>query len=568
MRIAVLDKKRCKPADCNYLCIRFCPINKTGGEAIVKDEEDEKPVISESLCTGCGICVKKCPYDAIKIINLPQEVGDPVHQYGLNGFRLYNLPLPRAGVVGLVGANGVGKTTALKILLGEVKPNLGGEAGWEDIIERFRGHELMEYLAQVRDKKIRAVYKPQYVESIPRYVSGTVSEVLSKTDERGALNDLTNALDIGNILERDVSVLSGGELQRVAICACLLRDADVYLLDEPSSYLDVRERLNVAKTLRSMGDKRILVVEHDLVVLDYLSDYVHVFFGKQTAYGIVSNILGVRQGVNEYLGGFLRSENMRFRDEIRFDVKPPKDASESKTALRYPDLSVDLGGFNLSIKEGSIKESEVLGVLGPNATGKTSFVKVLAGVQEADKKIDLNLEVSYKPQYIKPRQEPVASLHIAGEFLKQFDLTPLLDKPQNQLSGGELQRVAIADCLTQSADLYMLDEPSAYLDVEQRLALAKYLKKYAYDNKKSVLVVDHDILLVDYLSDRLMIFSGEAGMEGVGNPPTDLVSGMNFFLKQMQVTFRRDPDTGRPRANKSDSVKDRQQKQQNKYYYQ
>jgi len=546
----------------------MCPIVKTGGEAIVKDEESGKVRISEELCTGCGICVKKCPFGAIHIINLPEAVGEPVHQYGVNGFRLFNLPTPKEGVVGLVGKNGIGKTTALKILSGEVVPNLGADAGWSEVLERFKGSEIQDYLKNLSEGHVKAVYKPQYVDAIPRLVRGKVRNVLKKADEAGRLDEIISALDIDNTRDKDMKSLSGGELQRVAVAAALAREADVYLIDEPSSYLDVRERLNVARAIRSLSGKKIIVVEHDLVVLDYLSDYIHVLFGEAGAYGIISNTKGTRVGVNEYLGGFLASENMRFRDEIKFEVAPPKKKSQMTKLVGYPRLEKKFDEFMLTIDEGALYSPEVLGILGPNATGKTTFAKLLAGAEEPDNtRIELTEQISYKPQYVKTGNKLVATLKIKEELIEKFRLRHLLDRKLFELSGGELQRVAIADALSRDVRVYLLDEPSAYLDVEERLALAKYLKRFSHENDASILVIDHDILLVDYLSDELMVFEGEGGESGSAGAPTNLREGMNSFLKQMQVTFRRDPDSGRPRANKPDSQKDRQQKTKGEYYY-
>ena len=567
-RIAVLDKEHCRPQKCKFLCHRMCPMVKTGRDTIVIDEELNKPVISEELCSGCGICVKKCPFETITIVNLPEELGEPVHQYGKNGFRLYNLPTPKEGVVGVVGANGIGKSTMIKILAGEIKPNLGEGAGWDEILERFKGKEIQDYLERLSQGEIRAVYKPQYVDSIPKVVKGKVKTALKKNDDAGNLDDIAARLDMENSLNKKIDELSGGELQRFAIAACLLKDADIYLLDEPSSYLDVRERLNLAGVIRGLKDKFIFVVEHDLMVLDYLSDYTHVIYGKPGAYGIISGIKGVRVGINEYLCGFLRVENMRFRDEIKFDVRPPSQKSKRSELVEYPEIEKRYDEFSLAMEAGILYEPEILGILGPNATGKTTFVKILAGDVKADNtKLDMKLKVSYKPQYIKPGKGLVKSLGIKPEFIERFGIKFLMEKPMQKLSGGELQKVAIADCLTKDAELYLLDEPSAYLDVEERLKLAKYLKKFAYDREVSVLVVDHDVLLVDYLSDELLVFSGESGKNGKASQPLNLRDGMNKFLKELGITFRRDAETGRPRANKPESVKDREQRSKGEYYY-
>jgi len=568
MRIATIQRDHCRPEKCNFLCYRVCPMVRTGKETIVIDEELNKPIINEALCSGCGICVKKCPFEAITIVNLPEEMGDPVHQYGVNGFRLYNLPTPRDGVVGLVGANGIGKTTVIRILSGELRPNLGEEAGWEEIVERFRGKEIQSYLEKLANGKIRAVYKPQYIDSIPRHVRGTVMEILKRGDETGNLDKIIEKLNLENSIHKKIKELSGGELQRVAIAACLTKDADVYLLDEPSSYLDVRERLNAARAIRDITDRYVFVVEHDLIVLDYLSDYIHVMYGRPGVYGVVSNIKSVRVGINEYLDGFLSSENVRFREEIRFEVRPPGEKTEVNEILSYPALKKKYYRFKLSVDPGKIYAPEILGILGKNATGKTTFVRILAGDVKADNvNLDIKLDISYKPQYIKPRKTLVKSLRLKPELIEKFKLRHLMEKRVDELSGGELQKVAIAECLSKDVSIYLLDEPSAYLDVEERLELAKHIKKFAMEKKIAILIVEHDILLIDYLSDELMVFDGISGVNGHASRPLDLRSGMNEFLKKMDITFRRDPETGRPRANKAGSVKDREQRKKGEYYY-
>ncbi|GCC11177.1 putative ABC transporter ATP-binding protein/MT2552 [archaeon] len=584
MRIAVIDYDRCQPRKCRKQCINFCPGVRMGDETITMNEKLDKPEISEQLCTGCGICVKKCPYEAITIINLPNELGrDKVHQYGENGFRIFRLPYPTENsVTAILGKNGVGKTTIVRILSGEIVPNFGGIASKEKVLKHFSGTQFYDYFKALYSGKIKTVAKPQYVDAIPKVIKGKVKELLEKADEKGEIENIIRELDLDYTLDKDISKLSGGELQRVTIAIALLRDAELYIFDEPSSYLDAGQRLKVGKLIRKLAEnRRILVVEHDLMVMDYLADYVNIVYGKPGAFGVVALPKTKRQGINAYLLGYLKEENVRIRQEsVKFEVKPPSTAIMKNALLNFKPLKKSYKNFTLETEAGEVYRSEIIGILGPNATGKTTFVKMLAGVEKPDEgEISLNVKVSYKPQYIKPEFEytvfeAISKVTTPGnpffkaEIARPLELKNLYEKKLKDLSGGELQSVAIALCLGRDAEIYLLDEPSAYLDVEQRLAVAKMIRRVIEKKEALGIVVDHDILFIDYISDRCMVFMGEPGKEAKATSPLSLRSGMNFFLKNIGITFRRDMETGRPRANKPGSQKDEEQKKTEEYYYQ
>ena len=588
----MLDRDRCKPDDCGIPCYRFCPEVLNRRYAIKFVEGEKKPIIVEDVCTGCGICIKKCPFGAISIINLPAELDrDCSHRYGVNAFKLYRLPVAQEGTVtGLVGRNGTGKTTALKILSGEIVPNLGeveGSPDWRCIIRNYRGSILQDYLTRLSEKRLRIVHKPQYVDRIPGYLKGKVSDVLGRLGDERRLRTLLELLQLEKIKTRQMSVLSGGELQRLAIAAAAARDADIYIFDEPSSHLDVSQRLRAARAIRGLVEdgRTVLLAEHDLAMLDYLSDQICVLYGEPGVYGIVSHVHGVRVGINIYLDGFVPDENMRFRDEpIRFHARPPRDfAPINSWQLEWPKMRKTFKQFSLTVSPGSAGVGEVVGILGPNGIGKTTFIKLLAGIEESDDRTGLawkGLTVSYKPQYISAKYEgTVESLFqsvagpaygteaFANQFLTPLGLTKLVERNVQELSGGELQRVAIVTCLAKDSQLYLLDEPSAYLDVEERLAVAKAIRHTVEDKHAFAFVVEHDIVSQDFIADRLMIFDGKPGLEGHSGQPVPLRDGMNSFLSQMDVTFRRDPMSGRPRVNKTGSKVDREQKQIGEYYY-
>ncbi|MGD6933510.1 MAG: ribosome biogenesis/translation initiation ATPase RLI [Candidatus Bathyarchaeia archaeon] len=587
-RIATLDANRCKTEHCQEMCVRYCPKVRSKVEAI--RIEDKKAVISEELCVGCGICVKKCPNQAITIINLPDELeNDCSHRFGQNSFKLFRLPTPLPGIVlGLLGKNGIGKTSTLKILSGELKPNLGEyqkPPEWSRIIQNYKGSPLQDYFQKMSQGKLRFSQKPQYVDKIPKAFSGKVGELLEKVDERKVLDKLSEQLELKHLWSRPLDVLSGGELQRVAVAATLSKDADVYLFDEPSSYLDVKQRLQVARVIRELAElqKIVVVAEHDLAIIDYLSDHICLFYGEPSVYGVVSHTHVVRVGINMYLDGFIPDENVRFRKNALtfYDKAPTVKKDNTEPLLKWGKMEKTFDKFKLSIEPGEIRRGEVIGIFGPNGIGKTTFVKVLAGVEKGlDEREFERLTVSYKPQYVTAdyqgtvrellmslAKNKFVSTWYHSEVLTPLRMDLLMDNCVTELSGGELQKVAIAACLSRHADLFLIDEPSAYLDVEERLNVAKVIRRVVELYGITAFVVEHDVLTQDSIADKLMIFSGQAGVEGKANPPLTLRQGMNTFLKDMNVTFRRDPDSKRPRVNKEGSRTDLAQKEIGEYYY-
>lgn len=588
MRIAVLLKDRCKPKNCAKECIKFCPRVRAGDETVIMGIEG-KPIISEELCVGCGICIHKCPFDAIKIIGLAEELEtDLVHQFGKNDFRLFRLPIPKKGsCTGILGPNGIGKTTAINILSGQIMPNLGDyeeETSWDEVIEYYAGSELYEHFKKVSNNEISSIIKPQYVDRLPKIMKGKIGDVLKKADNSGNFDIIVEKLGLKNVLDKQIEKkeISGGELQIVSIAAALLKDADLYFFDEPSSYLDIHQRLKVARIIKELSErKKVLVVEHDLAVLDFLCDNVHLVYGDEGAYGVVTNPRGVRHAINTYLSGYLKEENIRFGEKIEFFSHPPKQRQKMNILITYEDLAKSYKDFSLEIEKGIIRQGEIIGIVGPNAIGKTTFVRMLAGETEpSEGKIEYDIKVSYKPQYITPdfkgtvrdffelkAQALFTSSFFKAEIFDSFNLKYLLDKQINTLSGGELQRVATANCLVQEADIFLIDEPSAYLDSEQRMITSRTVRRVIEKSGKSAMVVDHDVYFIDMISDALIVFEGKPGKHGKGRGPFSLHEGMNRFLKDVDITFRRDEDTHRPRVNKPDSFMDRKQRKEGEYYY-
>lgn len=587
MRIAAVLNDRCQNKKCNQECAKFCPLNRTGVECVTFGEKG-KPIISETLCQGCGICVNKCQFDAVKIIGLADELKtDLMHQYGLNSFRLYRLPVPKKGLVtGILGPNGIGKTTAIKILCGIEIPNLGryeNPPSKEEVLASFAGTELHDYLENLYAGKIKTAMKPQYVDKLPQASKGVVRDLLSRVQERMTIDQAAEMFELTEVLDRELDKLSGGELQRVAMAATMMKDADVYFFDEPTSYLDIYQRVKMARLIKDLSvEKQVMVIEHDLAILDFLADNVNVVYGSEGAYGVFTLARQVRTAINVYLDGYLPEENIRFRDRpIEFETSPPRGDWQTADLISFKSLKKDFGEFELDITGGSVKIGESVGIVGPNATGKTTLVKMLAGIIKPDEgEIDNKVKVSYKPQYISAdfdgtvrdllfakAYDTVNTSFFNGEVIEPLGIKYLMDKSVSKLSGGELQRVAITLCLATEADIYLFDEPSAYLDSNQRMNAAKTIRRMMEKSGRSAMVVDHDIYFLDMVSDSMMVFGGEPGHHGIGEGPFDMRDGMNKFLSAVDITFRRDADTHRPRINKPESRLDREQKSKGEYYY-
>ena len=589
-RVAVLDKELCQPKKCGLECIKYCPVNKSGADCITLDDITKKARIDEDVCNGCGICVKVCPFDAITIVNLASELAsEKIHQFGPNSFRLYKLPTPKKGeVVGLLGRNGMGKSTVVNILSGSLKPNLGqyeNPPEWDEILKHYGGTELKAHFEKIRQQQIKTSIKPQQVHHIAQAFDGTGKDLVDMYDERGVASSLVRDLGLENSMEQNLRELSGGELQRIAITAAVSKDAEFYFFDEPSSYNDVFQRTNVARVIRGLAEigKSVMVVEHDLTLLDFLSDYIEVLYGEPTAYGIVSSALSTKVGINVFLDGYLPNENVRFRDKkFSFDVSSSSDDfQQGNSVVSYPKLEKRYATFHASMEPGAVRKGEVLGIMGANALGKTTMMKMIAGVEKPDTgKIDKKIKIAYKPQYLqndidvevvsllgKANEGPIEGSQEEEQILEPLKIKKLYNKSLKNLSGGELQKVAVATCLLQKADMYALDEPSAFLDVEDRIAVAKFLQKFVRSFGRSAVVIDHDLQLMDLISDSIVIFEGEPGLSGRATSPLPKSEAMNRFLKSLDMSFRRDERSLRPRVNKPASRLDKEQKGSGRFYY-
>ena len=606
-RIAIVDQEKCKPTKCKRECISMCPPQSGGKEVIrIVDIEDvgvlttpSRPTdkrqiakIVESMCIGCNICVKKCPFNAISIINLPYEnKADIIHRYGPNGFRLYKLPvLKKNSVMGFIGPNGVGKTTLINILSGQLIPNFESEVQLDKskLPSKFRGTVLYDYLRDLYGSKLKIAIKPQKVKSL----SGQI-QVKNFLGDKTSTHVISQ-LELAELMEKKLSVLSGGELQRVLCAQVICSDSNVYIFDEPSNFLDIKQRLAVTKLIRELSgpNNYVMVIDHDLSMLDYMADELFIVYGKPGAYGIVSKPLTTLDGINMYLDGYIPSENIRFRSE-QFNLKTSNDLDivqnldiSQFSYIEYPGSQINYPGFQLNIPTGKINlDSSINVIMGANGNGKTTFIKYLAksaGLVVSVKEQTLTIS-QYKTQSGYPTVNELLYNQIQKSFtnpvfisdvVKPMDIEDIRERKLDELSGGELQRVLIILCLGTDASIYLIDEPSANLDIEKRLSVIKVIKRFLINSHKCGFIIEHDImmavafaqemtsniLLVEKISDVNSETKVSQVSEYMGFGP-----GINKFLQTLNITMRI-AGHNRPRINKLNSQLDKEQRDSNNYY--
>jgi ATP-binding cassette subfamily E protein 1 len=610
-KVYLVDYDSCNLRFCGRQCIKKCPITLSNARLKPNEKKQEIPIwvqkstnqvrINDTSCLKCGVCANVCPPRAIYVKNIleePNELG-PTHKYpnvdDKEGFRLYNLPTLISGKVsGLCGPNGIGKTTVLNIISGKLKPNFGNsnlkpnQIQWKDVIKKVKESEMRNHFINLSRNDRKIAYKQQVLRVLfEKYQGKKVINILSAENEVSSLffKKIQDYLDLSAFSDRILEQCSGGELQRFAIASVLIKDADIYIIDEPCTFLDVQKRIKLAQLLRErakgLGTEKkcpILVVEHDLAILDYLSDIVQLFYGVPHQFGIISKPLTTKKGINAYLTGYLMAENIEFREK-EYGFKRSTSGrtwSKAKIFARYGKISKTFESFDLAVNPGTIYASEILGIVGENGCGKSTFAKILAGELQPDLGSEfegIQASVSYKPQYITQDSsqnvrdfiiERAQTYNFSEEILRTLyrplGVDKLFDLQISTLSGGELQRVFICSCLAKSSDLYILDEPSAYLDVEERIHIGQIIRTITKKNNAVAICIEHDIQIADALIDRLLLFTGKPGVHGKTIGPLNKREGMNLFLKEIDVTFRRDTKTGRARLNKKGSQLDRAQR--------
>lgn len=469
-RIAIINHDLCKPKKCGQgqhgkqPCKLICPVNKIGKVCIDVDSSAPFAKINEDSCIGCGQCVKICPFKAINIVKLPVMLDNMLlHSYGENSFRLYKVPIPKQGHInGIIGQNGIGKSTLLQILNNSIKPNLGlTNDNIKNILNFAKGTELHKYLSLLYSKK--GLISVQKYQNIYQNIKHTLVKDFIQYNMANVFHQqVFNDLGLHSLLNCYLDNLSGGELQRVCCASTLLYDANIYIFDEFTNYLDIDQRLIVANLIKALKrhDRYIFVVDHDLSILDYLSDNIIILYGTPGAFGIVSQVMATNNAINTYFNGYIQSENIKFRDSAysfySSNSVEIKMESFNNYSFAYKSKTIIYDNFQLNINQAALDSESLYIIVGRNGTGKSTFLNYL------DDELKDHI-ISYKPQHTEicdtDRNKTVINYlydnikismskqHFQTDVVKQLHIDALYDMKMSNLSGGELQRVLICKCL-------------------------------------------------------------------------------------------------------------------------
>ncbi|KAJ3425958.1 atp-binding cassette sub-family e member [Anaeramoeba flamelloides] len=670
-----------------------------GKKCIVKNEETGSIEIDLDVCVGCMICVKRCKPKALSFLNVESIFTKKIFEYATDNYWLSSIPFPQPGkILGIMGGDFLGKSTILKLLSGKLIPTKD-QKNWEKYLISNRKTGIVEYLNKIYNDEMKIRFKVQRLENYIRNFKGKIHKQFEKSGVINMKEEILTKLSITNLGSRDFTQTSANELQRIAIGLTVINECNIYIIDQPTDFLDIEARYRIAKIIRSLskGDNYIIVVDHDLSFLDYVSDICSFVYGVPSKHGYSSQVQPVREGINDYLQGYdnhlqyqFRSTALKFLDpnlnkncekineieneKVKVKVKENETENENENKnkkenqkekvnenenekekenenenekvnekenvkenkkekekekererekdkeeetkignqtekenenqkekhkktnkfnennsnnskifdISYQNMQKRYQNYQLTVKEGIItKKDRIIVLLGKNGSGKTTFMKMLAGVISPEEEVEISkFKCSYKSQKVIPRYKGTVKelfeQKISNSFQDQ-DFNDLVIKPLQiskfytfkvrELGGKEITLVALCLALGKTVDLYILDEPFQYLDSEQQIKCANVIRNFMTKYEKRCLISLHNLMITHFLANSIIVFEQIEPQLFIANSIESVYNGLNRFLNLLQITACIDKNTHRLRLNKNTSQKDVQQKKNNVYFF-
>ncbi len=438
---------------------------------------------------------------------------------------------------GIVGQNGVGKSTLLRMMVGLEKPDSG---------------------EVTRLKKYKISYCPQNSEFDPdKTIYDTVLSYMTEKTEEYQIQATLNKLGFTDYSQK-IGILSGGQQKRVALAISLIRNADVYFLDEPTNHLDQDMIIWLEKYLAKVS-KTVVLVTHDRYFLSRITNHimeiddghVYTYDGGYADYLEQreirrENALNAEKKRQNFLrteiewiraGAQARSTKQKSRIE-RFEKIAAMDAPKTINTLELKSASTRLGRNTIEITDISksyddrllfqnfsynVMRLDRIGIIGKNGCGKSTLLKIILGIIQPDTgsvKIGETVKIGYFAQqnevfdenqrvidYIKEFGETVYTADheeiTASQMLERFLFYKEEQyKPISKCSGGEKRRLYLCSILMSAPNILILDEPTNDLDTDTMTILEDYLENF----QGAVLAVSHDRYFLDKIADRLFVF--------------------------------------------------------------
>ena len=466
--------------------------------------------------------------------------------------------------IGLIAKNGTGKTTLLNIIGGKEDYDSGEVVFRKDLrvgyLEQSPSYpeELTVLQACFHSKNETVRLIAEYEEAMAKEDHSNLEDILTRMDSFKAWDyeqkakQILGQLKIHNFNQK-IGELSGGQLKRVALANVLITDPELIILDEPTNHLDL-EMTEWLEDYLSRANISILMVTHDRYFLDRVCSEIIEIDNKQiySYKGNYSYYLEKRQERVEAMNAdveraknLLRTEldwmrrqpqaratkarsridafhelearlqSTRSRGEVRLDVKASRIGTKifeaKEVGKRFGELVI-LDKFNYNFTR-----YEKLGIVGDNGCGKSTFLKLLTGIERPDSgtiEVGETVRFGYYSQQGLEFDEGKRVIDVVTEIAEQIDASQFLQHflftPETQhsfvarLSGGERRRLYLCTVLMRNPNFLILDEPTNDLDIVTLGILEEYLRAF----KGCVIVVSHDRYFVDKVADHLLVFCG------------------------------------------------------------